>query len=65
MKWERVLKVCKNGKETYTVSAYVNKYLIFVETIPLESVLKYGFTEAQLPQIENEVKIYSVKSTKI
>lgn len=64
MKWEQVLKVCKN-RETYTVSAYVNKYLIFVETIPLESVLKYGFTESQLPQMENETKMYSVKDKKL
>lgn len=62
MRREQVLKVRKN-KTTYTVSGYVNNTLIWCENeILLESVLKYGFTESQLPKIENETKTYSVKS---
>ena len=61
MKWERKMSVRNNGS-TYTVSAYVNDRIIWSENeILLKYVLKYGFTEQQLPQSENETKWYSVK----
>lgn len=61
MKWERKMSVRKNVT-TYTVSAYINNRLIWCENeILLKYVLKYGFTEQQLPQNENEVKWYNVK----
>ncbi len=57
---QRRYKVRKN-KNTYTISAYLNKVLIWCENeILLESILKYGFTVEQLPQNENEEKIYEV-----
>ena len=59
----RHYRVRKN-KNTYTISAYLNKVLIWYENdILLESILKYGFTTDQLPQKENEEKIYEVKDS--
>lgn len=61
---ERHFKVRKN-KTTYTISAYLNKVLIWCENeISLESVLKYGFNVDQLPKNENEFKFYEVESIK-